>query len=208
MRGLRSAFSSSVRSTASSPATTPRPPSNSRSSWRNRTASEFPWAKDDPKAPRPFNARSETLAEKAAFRKLVSRQRCLVPAEGFYEWQQAAGGRGKQPFYFTVRDEPFIAFAGIYDRYRDDDGQELGSYAVLTTRPNELMARYHNRMPVILRPDDEADWLDPAANDPLALERFYEPFPADLMEGRPANPRVNNTRNEGPDLIESPDGAD
>jgi putative SOS response-associated peptidase YedK len=164
----------------------------------------FPWAKDDPKAPRPFNARSETLAENAAFRKLASRQRCLVPAEGFYEWQQAERGRGKQPYYFTVRDEPFLAFAGIYDHYRDESGQEMGSYAVLTTSPNELMSRYHNRMPVILRPDDEADWLDPAATDPLALERFYEPFPADLMEVRPANPRVNNTRNEGPDLILPP----
>jgi putative SOS response-associated peptidase YedK len=152
-----------------------------------------------------LNARSETLAEKPAFRKLVSRQRCLVPAEGFYEWQQAASGRGKQPFYFTVRDEDFFAFAGIYDHYRDEDGQELGSYAVLTTRPNDLMARFHNRMPVILRPDDEAEWLDPEATDPIALERFYEPFPVDLMEHRPANPRVNNTRNEGPDLIESPD---
>ena len=162
----------------------------------------FPWAKDDPKAPRPFNARSETLTEKPAFRKLVARQRCLVPAEGFYEWQQADRGRGKRPYLFTVRDQDYFAFAGIYDRYRDEAGQELGSYAVLTTRPNELMSRFHHRMPVILRPEDEADWLDPDLTEPRALERLYEPFPAERMDGRPVDPKVNNTRNEGPELIE------
>ena len=159
----------------------------------------FPWAKDR-KAPSPFNARSETLADKPAFRKLVSRQRCIVPAEGFYEWEESSGR--KRPFLFTVRDQDLFAFAGIYDRYRDESGEELGSYAVLTTRPNELMAHYHNRMPVILRQEDEEEWLDPEQTDPVALERFYEPFPADLMAGRPVNPKVNNTRNEGPELIE------
>jgi putative SOS response-associated peptidase YedK len=160
----------------------------------------FPWAKDDPKAPRPFNARSETLTEKPAFRKLVARQRCLVPAEGFYEWEKAGGA--KRPLLFTLRDQPLFAFAGIYDRYRDEGGEELGSYAVLTTRPNELMARYHDRMPVILRPEDEAEWLDPDLTDALALERLYEPYPAEQMDGRAVDPKVNNTRNEGPELIE------
>ena len=160
----------------------------------------FPWAKDKAKAPQPFNARAETLAEKPAFRKLVARRRCLVPAEGFYEWQKTE--RGKQPYLFTVSDQEFFSFAGIYDRYRDEEsGEELGSYAVLTTEPNELMARFHHRMPVILRPEDEAEWLDPDLTEPLALEHLYEPFPAERMDSRPVSPKVNNTRNEGPELI-------
>lgn len=159
----------------------------------------FPWAKDKPGAPQPFNARAETLAEKPAFRRLVARQRCLVAANGFYEWQKVGGA--KRPLYFRVRDEPLFAFAGIYERATDEAGLEFGSYAVLTTRPNELLAQVHNRMPVILHPDDEEDWLDPDLTEPAALERFYAPFPAEAMVGWPVSPRVNNTRNEGPDLI-------
>lgn len=147
-----------------------------------------------------FNARSETVADKPAFRKLVRSQRCLVPANGFYEWERS-GGR-KLPHYFTVIDEPLFALAGLYDETIDQEGKAVEAYTILTTRPNPLVERFHNRMPVVLRRQDEAIWLDPDLDEPAALEPCYDPFPADRMRERPVSPRVNNARNDDPSLLE------
>jgi putative SOS response-associated peptidase YedK len=157
-------------------------------------------------APSPFNARAETVAERPAFRRLIARRRCLVPATGFYEWAKRPGG-GKRPIFFSLRDGDPFAFAGIYDRARDEAGREVASYAILTTRPNTLVAEAHDRMPVILRPEDEDDWLDPELTDPPALERLYEPYPAGKMTARPVGTAVNDARRDGPDLILPAEGA-
>jgi putative SOS response-associated peptidase YedK len=147
----------------------------------------------------PINARSETVLEKPMFRPLMGSRRCVVPASGFYEWQQRPGG--KQPHYITVREQPLIGFAGLYDE-REEDGEVLASYTILTTTPNELMATLHNRMPVILHPQDEEEWLSREIDNPHAVEHLLRPYPAEAMEARPVSRAVNNVRNHGPELIE------
>ena len=156
--------------------------------------------KEGQAAPPLFNARSETVAEKPTFRKLLRTQRCLVPTNGFFEWERRGGK--KLPHYFTVSDEPLVALAGLYDESVDDEGEVIPAYTILTTRPNQLLEQFHNRMPVILRPEDEETWLDPDLDEPAALEGCYEPFPADRMEERPVSSRVNNARNDDPSLLE------
>jgi len=151
------------------------------------------------KAPNLFNARSETVAEKASFRNLIGSRRCLVPASGFYEWRREEDR--KQPFYFSLRETTIFAFAGLYDRSQADDGEESGSYTILTTQPNTLLANVHDRMPVILRPEDEEEWLSTQVTDPRQLERFYVPYPAEAMLMQEANPKLNQLRSNGPELI-------
>lgn len=164
------------------------------------------WAKPGgKKPPTPFNARAESLSEKPMFRNLIKNRRCLVPANGFYEWNQVGGA--KQPYYITLPDEPMFAFAGLYDEFADEDGEVLRSYTVITTEPNELMAELHNRMPVILHRDDEEEWLDPDVTEPRQVERLLRPYPAEEMEAVPVSRAVNNVRNDGPELIEPDDAA-
>jgi putative SOS response-associated peptidase YedK len=159
------------------------------------------WAKPGGKRPpTPFNARAEGISEKPMFRNLVKKRRCLVPANGFYEWKET--GSGKLPYYITLPDEPLFAFAGLYDEFTNDDGELLRSYTVITTEPNELMAELHNRMPVILHPEDEEEWLDPDVTDAMQVERLLVPYPAHEMEATPVSKAVNNVRNNGPELIE------
>jgi putative SOS response-associated peptidase YedK len=146
--------------------------------------------------PTPINARSETIIEKPMFRGLVKGHRCLVPASGFYEWQRQ---NGKQPFYITLRDEPLFAFAGLYDDPPSDD--EPGSFTILTTEANALVAPLHDRMPVILRRDDEATWLDPDLTDPEEITHLLRPYPAAPMVAYPVSKAVNNVRNNSPELI-------
>ena len=159
------------------------------------------WAKPgDKKGIAPINARAETLSEKPMFRNLIKRNRCLVPANGFYEWKNL--GDHKQPYYITVPDDPLFGFAGLYDTYANEQGEETGTYTIITTEPNELMSALHTRMPVILHKEDEEEWLDPEVTDPLQVERLLVPYPADEMEAYPVSRKVGNTRNDGPDLIE------
>jgi putative SOS response-associated peptidase YedK len=148
----------------------------------------------------PINARSETILEKPMFRNLVGRHRCLVPSNGFYEWQRRDGG--KQPYFIRVEDDPTFAFAGLYDLHKEDDGELLGSYTILTTSANKLMEPIHDRMPVILRKDDEEEWLSPEVTDPVAIQHLLQPFPASEMEAYPISTAVNNVRNDGEDLIQ------
>jgi putative SOS response-associated peptidase YedK len=162
------------------------------------------WAKrDDKKSIAPINARAETLSEKPMFRNLIKKRRCLVPANGFYEWKNL--GDRKQPYYIHLPDEPLFAFAGLYDEFEDEDGEILGSYTIITTPPNELMEELHNRMPAILHRDDEEEWLDPEVTDTAQVSRLLGPYPAEEMEAAPISRKVNNVRNDGPDLIEPVD---
>ena len=150
------------------------------------------WTKDPKKAPLLNNARSETVAEKPSFRAAFKSRRCLIPASGFYEWKRE--GKLKQPYYFRRPDDRPLAFAGLWEKWHD-----IESCTILTTDANELMAQIHDRMPVILSPNDYGEWLDPAAPEPGKL---LTPFPSDELVSYPVNPAVNNARNEGPECIE------
>ena len=155
------------------------------------------WSKELPKAPH-INARCETVHEKPLFREAFAKRRALVPATGFFEWQNRADG--KQPYRFTRQDfEPF-AFAGIWEFCRLAD-QEILSAAIIVGRPNPLAAAVHDRMPVILDPDDYDRWLDPGA--PVEqLRSLFKPFPEGLMQAVAVNRAVNSVRNDDERCIE------
>lgn len=138
------------------------------------------WAKDPKIGYKMFNARSETVAEKPAFKSSFRRKRCLVPATGFYEWKQE--GRGKVPYLFTVGDHEIFGFAGLYDTWRTPNGELLSTYTIITTSANTLVSSVHDRMPVILPRDQEQLWLNPTIEDAFFLQSLLEPYPADLME--------------------------
>ncbi|HLI71661.1 MAG TPA: SOS response-associated peptidase [Ktedonobacteraceae bacterium] len=157
------------------------------------------WAKDETIGSRMINARAETLAEKASFKHLLRGKRCLVVADGFYEWR--ADGKGKTPMYITRQDEQPFAFAGLWDLWKSPDGQQIQSCTIITTEPNELMATIHNRMPAILRPGAYEDWLDPQLRDEEVLTHWLAPYPAELMKARPVSKLVNNPRNDTAEIL-------
>ena len=162
------------------------------------------WAKDPAVGNRMINARAETLAEKPAFRTALRRRRCLVPADSFYEWKKdPAGGKQKTPMRITLASGGVFAFAGLWDAWHAPDGSVVPSCTLITTAPNELMAGIHDRMPVILNPDDYRNWLDPAERDPADMTALLQPYPASDMRAVPVSRTVNNPRNESPACIES-----
>ena len=144
-----------------------------------------------------FNARAETLADKASFKRPFRKQRCLVPASGFYEWTGEKGN--KQPYYIQLEDERPLAFAGLWDYWQKDD-DEITSYTIITTQPNELMSTIHNRMPVVLSKEHFEAWLDPESEGEL-LEELLRPFEGDLQAYK-VDKRVGRTREDDPGLIE------
>jgi putative SOS response-associated peptidase YedK len=153
------------------------------------------WLKG-PKRPAPINARAETLLERPMFRTAVPRHRCLVPATGYYEWQAVPGEKRKRPWFYRLRDGALFCFAGLYAE--SEDGP---SCAIITTRANELAARVHERMPVILTPEDEALWLDPEVTDPAAVLGCLGPYRDELMTAYPVSTLVSSVGNQGPELI-------
>jgi putative SOS response-associated peptidase YedK len=163
------------------------------------------WAKDAKIAFKMINARAETLTEKPAYRGLLSRYRCLIPADGFYEWTLGSDGK-KHPIHFHLPGHELFAFAGLWtSRTNDATGEILESCTIITTRPNELVAPVHDRMPVILPTDAEGVWLDPMISKEHALS-LLEPYPAELMAALPASTRVNSIRNDDSGLL-LPDDA-
>ncbi|HTQ40774.1 MAG TPA: SOS response-associated peptidase [Pirellulales bacterium] len=155
------------------------------------------WAKDAKFCP--INAVSETVASKPMFRSAIKKRRCLIPADGFYEWKKLPKKtKGDAPWYFQVNGGKPFAFAGIWERWG-----ELESCAILTTTPNELMAPIHDRLPVILSPTDYDAWLDPTMNDPEKLTYLYEPFPASEMTMTRVSAYVNKVGNKGPQCLEA-----
>lgn len=154
------------------------------------------WAKEKAIGNRLINARAESVAEKPSFRDSFKKRRCLIPASGFYEWQKVDGR--KQPWLLKVRGELPFAFAGLWSSWRDrasEAGEVLETCTIVTTAPNELAARVHDRMPAILPYGKHDAWLDPTAA-PDALSALLAPYPADEMEAWPVSTRVNNPRNE------------
>ncbi|MGB5035813.1 MAG: SOS response-associated peptidase [Blastocatellia bacterium] len=157
------------------------------------------WAKDASIGSKLINARSETVAEKPSFRQALAKRRCLIPADGFYEWQKGPGG--KTPMYIRYRDGRLFAFAGLWETWRPEEGTPVSTCTVLTTEPNALMGPIHNRMPVILDPKDEAAWLDPETSPSVRLE-LLRPCAPDEMEAFPVSRRVNSPAVDESALIE------
>ncbi len=137
---------------------------------------------------------SETAAEKPAFREPLRRRRCLIPADGFYEWKR--NGRQKQPYNIEMADDALFAFAGLWDWWKDREGRVIESCTILTTEANALLRDIHSRMPVILKPDDYARWLDPGVTDPARVTDLLKPFDARLMRCYPVSDRVNRVEND------------
>lgn len=159
------------------------------------------WAKDAAIGNRMINARAETLPEKPSFRTALKRRRCLVPADGFYEWKLNPDGKSKTPMYIRLQDGRPFAFAGLWEHWHSDDGSELLSFTIITTSPNELMAHIHNRMPVILTAEQAQQWLEHAERSPEALLPLLKPFPPELMDASEVSKTVNNPANDSPDCI-------
>jgi putative SOS response-associated peptidase YedK len=160
------------------------------------------WAKDLKDAAKMINARAETLADRPAYRTAFARRRCLVLADGYFEWKKV--GKQRQPFYFRLQDERPFAFAGLWERWwgpNGGDGPPLESCAIVTTAANERAAAFHDRMPVILEPDNYDLWLDPAMNDASLLKALLRPYPSDQLKLDPVSVRVNNVRNDDPECI-------
>ncbi|HEY6896296.1 MAG TPA: SOS response-associated peptidase [Rhodocyclaceae bacterium] len=157
------------------------------------------WSKDPSIGQKLNNARGETVAEKPSFRDAFTRRRCIVPASGFYEWKTE--GRHKQPYYIRFKSGEPLAMAGLWESWRDPEGQIVRTFCVITTGPNEVMQPIHERMPVLLRPGDFAAWLDPAVDAAHSLGALIAPFAAEGMEAWPVSRQVSNAREEGPDLI-------
>jgi putative SOS response-associated peptidase YedK len=157
------------------------------------------WAKDPEIGSRMINARSETAPEKPSFRKAFRERRCLIPADGFYEWQKT--NNGKQPFYIRMEDGSPFAFAGLWESW-GGDGEEIRSCAILTTDPNELLAPIHDRMPAILHPEDYGQWLDPDVREVDLLSSLLLSYPEDTMEAYPVSRRVNSPANDEPSCVE------
>jgi putative SOS response-associated peptidase YedK len=160
------------------------------------------WAKDPSIGNRMINARAETLAEKPSFRTAYKRHRCLIPADGFYEWRKEPDGRTKTPMYAQVRGgEPFT-FGGLWESWTSPDGTEVRSTTIITVEPNELMRTVHDRMPLIISAEDRAKWLDPGEKLPAWLSPLLRPYPAEQMTVRPVSRAVNNPRNDTPECVE------
>jgi putative SOS response-associated peptidase YedK len=153
------------------------------------------WAKDATAGYKMINARSETITLKPAFSEPFKKRRCLIPADGFYEWQRL-DAKTKQPYAFLLADESVFAFAGIWDRWKDPQGATLVTCSILTTTPNALTADVHDRMPVILRPDDYDLWLDPGMTRTDDLLPLLKPYAADQMKRFPVSARINSVAND------------
>jgi putative SOS response-associated peptidase YedK len=158
------------------------------------------WAKDPSIGYKMINARSETVAEKPSFRNALKYRRCLVPVSGFYEWQKV--GKGKQPHFIHLVEQPLFAVAGLWEHWQSADGSEIESCTLLTTAANEMMRPLHDRMPVILQPDDYALWLDPQETKADQLLPLLRPFPSERMTAYPVSTIVNSPFNEIPACIE------
>jgi len=171
------------------------------------------WSKDEAIGDKLTNARSETITEKASFRKPFEKQRCLIPADGFYEWQTTPNG--KQPFRFTRKDGGFFCMAGLWEKWirphvegelgLDDTGPQVSqvveTFTVITTTPNPMVAAVHDRMPVILSPEHYRWWLEPKRFEPEFLKTLLRPYPAEDMACGSVSKLVNSAKNDGPECI-------
>lgn len=163
------------------------------------------WAKDSNIGFKMLNARSETIVEKPAYREAFKSRRCLIPADGFYEWKTE--GKAKQPFNFGMKDDSIFAMAAIWEKWKDPKGGLLETCSILTTTPNPLMEDVHDRMPVILRPEDYDLWLDPGMKKSDDLLPLLRPFDAKLMRRYAVSTRVNSVKFDDAECAASIEGG-
>ena len=157
------------------------------------------WAEDIKVGAKAINARAETVAEKPTFREAFRERRCLVAADGFYEWRKE--GKLRRPFRITRRDREPFAFAGLWERFAPPEAEAITSFTIITTAANELLRPLHSRMPVMLETADHGAWLDPKAGAP-ALHALLRPFPGSELAFFEVSPRVNKVANDDPSLVE------
>ncbi len=161
------------------------------------------WAKEIKIGASMINARAEGIEAKPAFRTALRRRRCIVPVSGFYEWKRLADGKSKQPYYIrsSSDDEP-LAFAGLWERWQPPDADAVETFTIITTAPNQMMSGLHDRMPVILAPEDFDRWLDPTNQDAAGLLPLLKPAPDDAMVYYPVSTLVNSPKNDDPGCIQ------
>lgn len=159
------------------------------------------WAKDASISAKLINARSETASDKPSFKSALKRRRCLIIADGFYEWQRQDGK--KQPYYFRLESGQPFAFAGLWENWRSPDGEAIASCTILTTEANDLLRPIHDRMPVILDAKDYDTWLDLEIQQPELVQPLLHPYPANLMSSYAVSTKVNNPKNNTPECINS-----
>jgi putative SOS response-associated peptidase YedK len=158
------------------------------------------WAKDPSITSKLINARAETLSEKPSFRAAFKRRRCLIPADGFFEWQKVDGK--KQPHYICLEERQPFAFAGLWEHWQSGDGSEILTSTIITTTASALMKPIHDRMPVILEPADYDQWLDPYSGDPTRLLLLLKPYEGENLRSFPVSTKVNKPQNDDPECIE------
>jgi putative SOS response-associated peptidase YedK len=164
------------------------------------------WAKDMSIGNKMINAVCETAAEKPAFRESMKKRRCLIPADGFYEWKKI-DPKTKQAYNIGLANDELFAFAGLWDRWKDPNGKVIESCTILTTDANVLLKDIHNRMPVILQPSDYDLWLDPGITDPAQVADLFKPFDARRMRVYPVSSTVNSAKNDGPECAKESSAA-
>jgi len=155
-----------------------------------------PWAKDISIGNKMINARAETITEKPSFRTPLFSRRCLVPADGFYEWQQ---DENKQPFRIFVKNNPVFAMAGLWERWKTPQGEIVNSFTIITTEANSFMQPIHDRMPVILEKENEKTWL--LSNNPEEILQLLKPYPSSDIDAYPVTKLVNSPKNQGPEVL-------
>jgi putative SOS response-associated peptidase YedK len=160
------------------------------------------WSKDASAAAKSINARAESVDSRPAFREAFERRRCVVPADGFFEW--TGPKKLRRPIWFHRKDMGLILFAGLYESWQPSPGEWQRTFTIITCEPNAHAARYHDRMPVILASRDADDWMDPRNADPRSLKRLLVPAPDDLLVEQPVSPKLNSFEYDSPDLLERP----
>jgi putative SOS response-associated peptidase YedK len=167
------------------------------------------WSKDPEIGGKMINARAETVAEKNSFKSAFKKRRCLVLADGFYEWARNESGSGpKQPYYIRLETGTPYAFAGLWESWEGEDGRKIHSTTIITTEANELVGETHHRMPVILSPESYSTWLDTSIQEPEELMGLLAPYPSDQMEAYPVSTHVNRPSNDDPECVEPVRPAD
>lgn len=164
------------------------------------------WAKDPKIGNKMINARGETLAEKPSFRTAYKRRRCLIPLTGFYEWKKE--GDQRIPMYIHLKDQELFALAGLWEEWQAPDASILRTFTIITVAPNGLMETIHNRMPAILKPEDEGIWLDPSLQNPNELQALLQPYSEEAMTAYPVSKHVNSPANDDAQCIKPEDESD
>lgn len=157
------------------------------------------WSKNKSVSQKLINARMETLQEKATFKYALQKRRCLIPADGFYEWK-ASGKKTKIPYRIQLTNSELFSFAGLWEEYEDDNGENVHTFTIITTAANTTLSKIHDRMPVIMTQENEKIWLDDKASNDDHM-KILLPYDADKMVMHPVSPKVNNVNNDNPELI-------